>query len=220
MQRDPSLRDGMRAALPLILPVLVFGISFGVVAQPIIGGLAASAMSATIIAGASQIAAVTVLDSGGGAAAAVVAGLLMNARFFPMALAVAPALRGSRLRQLVEVQAAVDASFVLADQGDGTFSRGMLVGSWLPQTAAWVGGTVIGVLLGEVIPDPQELGLDVVLPAFFITLLVRDVRASGTRRTFEVIGLAIAITLALTPVAPAGMPVVAAAAAALLGLRR
>jgi 4-azaleucine resistance transporter AzlC len=220
MQRDPSLRDGMRAALPLILPVFVFGISFGVVAQPIVGGLAASVMSATVIAGAAQVAAVTVLDSGGGVAAAVVAGLLMNARFFPMALALAPALRGSRLRQLVEVQAAVDASFVLADQGDGTFSRGMLVGSWLPQTAAWVGGTVIGVLLGEVIPDPQRFGLDVVLPAFFITLLVRDVRTSGTRRTFAVMGLAIAITLALTPVAPAGMPVVVAAGAALLGLRR
>jgi len=220
MQRDPSLRDGLRAALPLILPVLVFGISFGVVAQPIVGGLAASVMSATIIAGASQIAAVTVLDSGGGVAAAVVAGLLMNARFLPMTLAVAPALRGSRLRQVVEAQATVDASFVLADQGGGTFSRGMLVGSWLPQTAAWVGGTVIGVLLGEVIPDPQQFGLDVVLPAFFITLVVRDVRTSGTRRTFAVMGLAIAITLALTPVAPAGMPVVVAAGAALLGLRR
>jgi len=137
-----------------------------------------------------------------------------------MTLAVAPALRGSRLRQVVEAQATVDASFVLADQGGGTFSRGMLVGSWLPQTAAWVGGTVIGVLLGEVIPDPQQFGLDVVLPAFFITLVVRDVRTSGTRRTFAVMGLAIAITLALTPVAPAGMPVVVAAGAALLGLRR
>ena len=220
MERDSSLRDGMRAALPLTLPVLAFGISFGVVAQPIIGGLATSVMSAIVLAGAAQVAAITVIDSGGGVAAAVAAGLLMNARFLPMSFAVAPALKGGRGRQALEAQTIVDASFVLAGRGGGRFSRGMLIGSWTPQTAAWIGGTVIGVLLGELIPDPQTLGLDALFPAFFLTLLVTDVRVTGTRRTLAVIALAAAITAALLPIAPAGLPVILAAAAALVGLRR
>lgn len=220
MHGEHRVRDGIRVALPLALPTLAIGVSFGVIAQPVIGGLAAAVMSTIVMAGGAQIASVTVLESGGAAGAAVAAGVLMNARFLPMSFAVAPSLRGTRLRRAAEAQTIVDASFVLADQRDGRFSRGMLIGATIPQTVGWIGGTVIGVLLGEALPEPATLGLDAIFPAFFLTLLVEDARQAGTRRTVAVIALAAAITLALLPVAPAGVPVIAAAAAALLGLRR
>jgi branched chain amino acid efflux pump len=45
----------------------------------------------------------------------------MNGRWLPLSFALAPSLRGSRLRRAAEAQAIVDASFTIADRGNGTF---------------------------------------------------------------------------------------------------
>jgi predicted branched-subunit amino acid permease len=217
MRENRTLRRGLRLALPLIVPTFVLGMSFGVLAQPVIGSLSSSVMSAILFAGGAQFAAVAVLQAGGAAGAAIAAGLLMNARFIPMSLAMAPWLRGGRVRKGIEAQAIVDASFVIAAQGGGRFDREILFGATIPQWFCWVGGTVAGVALGGVIPDPAQLGFDAIFPAFYLALLAYEAR---TRAAIPVIALAAAITLALMPVAPAGVPVVAAAAAALIGLRR
>ena len=76
---------------------------------------------------------------------------------------------------------------------------------------------MLGVLAGGALGDPSRIGLDAVFPAFFLGLLVTELRRPGAR----LISLAgAAIALALTPVLPAGVPILAAAAAAALGLRR
>lgn len=213
-----TLRDGLRKALPLLIPTIVLGMSFGVLAQPLMGSFAASVMSAIVFAGGAQFAATSVLEAGGAAVSAIAAGLLMNARFIPMSFALAPWLRGSRARRAIESQAIVDASFVISGRGGGRFDRDILVGATIPQWFCWVGGTVAGVLLGGAIPDPAQLGFDAIFPAFYLALLAEEARSN--RSAIAVIVLSGAITIALMPVAPAGVPVVAGAAAALIGLRR
>ena len=215
-----SYRDGVRMALPIFLPTLALGISFGVIAAPIIGRTAASVMSVVVFAGSAQVASVTVLDSGGAVIAAVAAGLLLNLRFLPMSFAITPSLRGSRWRRAAESQLIIDASFAMSADGRGGFDREVLIGGWVPQACGWIGGTVIGVLAGDALPEPATLGLDAIFPAFFLSLLVAEARATGTERTVQAIALAAVITLALLPWAPPGVPIIAASAAALLGLRR
>jgi predicted branched-subunit amino acid permease len=215
-----SYRDGMRLALPLLLPTMAIGISFGVIAQPVIGSTAASVMSVVVFAGSAQVAAVTVLESGGAVVAAVAAGLLLNLRFLPMSFAITPVLKGSRWRRFAEAQLIVDASFALSADGAGGFSREVMMGGWVPQAVGWIGGTIIGVLAGGVLPEPATLGLDAIFPAFFLSILVSEARANGSERTLQAILLAAVITLALLPWAPPGVPIIAASAAALLGLRR
>jgi predicted branched-subunit amino acid permease len=134
-----------------------------------------------------------------------------------MGFALAPALRGRPLARALQGQALVDASFAIASRGDGSFDRERLLGATIPQAIGWVGGTAIGTLAGSVFGDPETLGLDGVFLAFYLTLLVAETR---DRDTLLAAGLGALITLALMPFAPPGVPVVAAAAAALLGLRR
>ncbi len=215
-----TYREGVRRALPLFLPVLALGISFGVLAAPVIGGAAASTMSVIVFAGSAQVAAVTVLDSGGAVIAAIAAGLLLNLRFLPMSFALAPVLRGGRARRTAEAQLITDASFAMSADGRGGFSREVYVGAWGPQALGWIGGTVVGVLAGGVLPASATLGLDAIFPAFFLSLLVSETRATGTDRTRHTIALAALITLVLLPWAPPGVPIIAASGAALLGLRR
>ena len=207
----------MRAGVHFALAAFLLAISFGVVAQPIMGNVAPIVMSVVVYAGAAQFAALSVLAAGGGAGAAVVAGLLLNLRFIPMSLAAAPSFKGSRLRRVAEAETIVDASFALASRGDGTFDRGLLIGSSLSQTIGWWSGTAVGVFAGGALAHPEKLGLDAIFPAFYLALLFGE---ATDRLTVAVAIGGAAITLALMPIAPAGVPVVAAASVALVGLRR
>ena len=217
MPEDATYRDGVRAGIPFVLPTLALGVSFGVLAEPVMGSVAAVAMSVLVFAGGAQFAALSVLTAGGSAAAAVVAGLLMNARFLPMGFAFAPATKGGPFRRAAEGQAVIDSSFVLADRGDGSFDRRLLIGATIPQTLSWMGGTVIGVLAGDVVGDARTWGLDAVFPAFYLALLVGELRHG---RAALAAALGVAITVALMPFTPPGVAVVAATVACLIGLRR
>ena len=211
-----TILDGVKAGLPFILPSLAIGMSFGVLAEPVMGAAAAIAMSFLVFAGAAQFASVGILAAGGSLASAVSAGLLINSRFLPMGLAVAPALHGGPAQRAVESQAMVDASWALANRGDGTFDRQMMLGATIPQAIGWWGGTVIGVLGGTLLGDPATLGLDAMFPAFYLALLAEEM---SDRAALSSALLGAAIALCLVPFAPPGIPVVAASAAALLGLR-
>jgi predicted branched-subunit amino acid permease len=212
-----TVRDGVRAGLPLLAPTFALGASFGVLAEPVMGSLPPIVMSVVVFAGGAQFAALSVLAAGGAAGSAIAAGLLMNARFLPMGFAVAPALRGPPLARAVEGQALVDASFALANRGDGSFDRGVLLGATLPQLVAWTTGTIVGVAGGGLLGDPQALGLDAIFPAFYAILLIEEIRS---RRAAVAAILGGLIVLALMPFAPPGVPVLAATAAALVGLVR
>src|SRR5215208_2455096 len=210
-------RTGLRAGMAFGVAAFVLGISFGVVAEPVMGSVAPIVMSATVFAGASQFGATAVLVSGGDAATAIATGAMLNARFLPMGVAAASALRGSRLRRAIEGQAVVDASWALAARGEDGFDREVLLGGTLPQYPAWVLGTVVGVVAGGALGNPESLGLDAIFPAFFLGLLAAELRRPHAVATVLIGG---GIALALTPVLPAGLPVLLASLAALVGLRR
>jgi predicted branched-subunit amino acid permease len=216
VNRLAPYRPGLKAGVGFALAAFVLGVSFGVLAEPIMGPVAPVVMSAVLFAGASQFGATAVLAAGGDALTAIAAGTMLNARFLPMGVAAATALHGSPLRRALEGQAVVDASWALAVQGDGRFDRELLIGATIPQYPAWVGGTLIGVLGGSALGDPAALGLDAIFPAFFVGLLAAEL---SRPRALAVAMLGGAIALALTPVLPPGLPVLLASAAALIGLR-
>ena len=217
MDQHSNVSDGVRAGLPLVLPTLALGVSFGVLARPVMGPVAPIAMSILVFSGAAQFAALSVLAAGGGAVAAITAGMLMNARWLPMGFAIGPSLRGGPLARAAQGQTIVDASFVLASRGDGSFDRGRLFGATAVQAAAWWSGTALGVLVGPSLPDPQTLGLDAIFPAFYLALLVAETHG---RRALLAAAIGAAVTVALMPFAPVGVPVIVACLGALVGLRR
>jgi branched chain amino acid efflux pump len=214
--KSTRTRDGVRAALPLAVAPFLFGAAFGVLALDAgLGAGGAVTMSATTFAGSAQFAAATILDDGGGAAAAIVAALLLNARYVPFSLAVASIFPGSRKRRLLESQLIVDESWALSGR-TGRFEYGVLIGAGLLLYVLWVGGTALGTVFGDLL-DPEAIGLDAAFPALFLALLAPYLRE---RRALMTAVTAALITLVLLPVAPPGVPIVAASLAALIGLRR
>jgi branched chain amino acid efflux pump len=214
---EPRLRDGVRAALPLVPGPVLFGLSFGVLAEAAgMGAAAAVVMSGTTFAGSAQFAAATVLEDGGTVVAAIVSAVLLNARYAGMSVAVASIFPGGRARRFLESQLIVDESWALSGRS-GRFEWPILVGAGLLLYVLWVLSTALGTVAGEALGDPNDLGLDAAFAALFLALARPYLRG---RRALEAAALGGIITLVLIPFAPAGLPLVAAAAACLLGLRR
>jgi branched chain amino acid efflux pump len=212
-----SFRRGVRLGAPFALAGGILSLSFGVLAvEAGLSALQAIAMSAIVFAGSAQFAAVSIAAAGGTLGAAIGAAALMNSRFLPMGAALGPSLPGGALRRALQGQTVVDASWVQGNLGDGRFDRFVIFGSSAIQYVTWVSGTAIGALGGGSV-DARALGLDAIFPAFFLALLLPELRdrVSGA---VAVVGALVA--LALVPLAPAGVPVLAASLVALWGARR
>lgn len=217
LEPPSRIRRGVALAVPLAVVVGLFGVSFGVVAAstPDVGGLAAIVMSATTLAGSAQFAAISVLagpaDLG-----------------HPRRGAAQPALPRDRdirrwldagwpLQRFLLAQLIVDESWAISARPGGRFEIRLLVGAGVLLWLAWVVGTAIGSVGGAALGDPTALGLDAAFPALFLALVVPQLR---TRRAIGAAMLGAGIAVALVPVTPAGVPVIAAAAASLIGLVR
>ncbi len=210
-------REGARAALPLAVAVGAFGIPFGLLARSAgFGALGAVIMSATTFAGSAQFAAASILDSGGAVAAAIGAAILLNARYAPIGVSVAPVLGGPLWKRFLLAQLVVDESWAIANRG-GRFDRSLLIGAGVVLYLTWVITTALGAVGANVLGDPTALGLDAAFPALFLALLWPQLRP---RRAVATAVLGATIAIVLTPLAPPGVPIVAASAACLLGVRR
>ncbi|MFI0975976.1 AzlC family ABC transporter permease [Streptomyces sp. NPDC021093] len=229
MERSPSapgaatprerFRSGLTVGSGLAAASFLLAISFGALTQAQGWGSYAPVLcSLVVFSGSAQFALVAALGTGGGIGTAVTAAALINSRFLPMGMAVAGDLRGGRLRRALEGQAVVDGSWAAAHLGGGRFDRYVLFGASAIQWPAWVAGTALGV---AVAPDPQllhTLGLDVLTPALFVTLLFDELRRERANRLPALLGAALAA--ALIAVLPTGPALIGAAAAALVALVR
>jgi 4-azaleucine resistance transporter AzlC len=210
--------EGARRAWPLAVAVGGFGLTYGVLARE--AGFSSAAVvvfSLITFAGSAQFAAVSIVHDGGTAAAAIAAALLLNARYLPIGLSIAPWLPGGAAARAAQGQVAVDESWAVSHLGEGRYDPRLLVGAGVAIYAAWVVCSVAGVAAGSVLGDPATLGLDAAFPALFLALLAGQVRER--RLLLAALGGA-AIALAMVPLTPPGVPIVAAAVVCLAGLRR
>lgn len=206
-------------ALPVAAAVGIYGISYGVLAVAAgLSPLVATLTSLLVCAGGSQFAFVGVLAAGGSPVAGAASGLLLNLRFVAFGLSLAPHLRPrpGRLGRFADAQMVVDetVALTLAGPRDHTRRRYRILGVVLVST--WVVTTAVGAYGGAQFGDLDAWGIDVAFPAGFLALLAPWLR-SRQGRVAALSGVAIA--LALTPVLPAGLPVVVAAAGALIAVR-
>ena len=225
---------GLRASIPVTLPTAAVGASFGVLATPLLGAGPTVVMSLLVWSGTAQFAALSTVGAGGAAGLAASTALLANTRFLPMGFAIAPSMRGGWLRRLLTGALLADASFVIGNRGAGRFDITAIAWAAPVQYLSWSLGTLLGVAGSGVIDDPAVWGLDVLFPVFYLSVLLPELfpgqgsagigrgrrRVTGAAvKPVLAAGLGALIALALTPIAPPGVPVLAAAAAALTGLR-
>jgi 4-azaleucine resistance transporter AzlC len=202
---DPILRS----SLAIGAATGAYAVSYGVLAVG--AGLSAAqacGMSLLLFTGASQFAIVGVLGAGGSLTAAAAPALLLAARNAIYGLSVAPILRGRQASRAWQSQLVIDESTAMARaQTHPGAARRAFLATGLSVFVCWNLGTLAGALLGGSVGDPRALGLDAMFPAAFLALLLPQLRRPEAR-TAALCGGVIAV--ALVPVAPAGVPILAA----------
>jgi branched chain amino acid efflux pump len=195
------------------------GVSFG--ATSVGGGLpwwVPVALSVLVFAGGAQIAAVGVVLAGGSPLAAVLAGAVLNTRLLPYGFAVADVVGGAdgeragrwprRLRRLAGAHVITDESVAFAlRQPDPARRRAAFWTCGAGLFAIWNVAVLLGVLLGSAVHDTNAFGLDAAFPAVVVALALPALTSRSTR---VAAGTGAVIAVALTPVLPAGLPLLAA----------
>lgn len=212
--RSPAVREAIRQAVSVSIATGLYGVSFGALA--VAAGLdlpQTAALSLLLFSGGSQFAFIGVLGSGGAVAAVATAGLLgtRNGLYGPQ---VAPLLGVHGWRRPLAAQLTIDESTaVAAAQRDPVASRAGFWWTGVGIFVLWNAFTVVGALLGDALGDPRRYGLDAAAAAAFLGLVWPRL---GTRIARAAAGLSIVVALGLTPFVPAGLPVLAAAAVAIV----
>lgn len=209
-------REIISAALTLGAAVGLFGVVFGVGTVAAGGSVAqACVMSLLVFTGASQFSLVSEVGSGSTGASALGGAILLGARNTVYGLAMSRVVRGSLATRLIAAHLTIDETTALATAQSTLPARRLAF--WTTGLAVfccWNVATLIGALVGSSI-DVETWGLDVAFPAGFVAMVMPHLRS---RRGLIAGVLGAAICLALVPFTPAGVPVLCAAAAVLIGL--
>ncbi len=213
---SPADRSGIiRDGLAVGIATGAYGISFGAIA--VSSGLTvlqACALSLLVFTGASQFALVGVLAAGGAPLSGAATALLLGTRNTLYGIRLAPLLGWTGWRRAAAAHLVIDESTAMSVNREGTTAaRVGFLSTGLAVFALWNLATLGGALAGTALGDPRTYGLDAAVGAAFLALLWPRLK---DRRNQVVAALGALLALSLVPVAAAGVPVLAAAAVALL----
>jgi predicted branched-subunit amino acid permease len=194
----------------------VFGVPFGVLAVGAgLSVLQTCAMSALVLTGATQFAAVGVIAAGGSPIAAVASGLLLGLRNAAYGLALAPIFPKRLVPRILATQLVFDETTAVSlAHPDRPYEAFFATG--ISAFVFWNLGTFAGAALGSSIGDPATFGLDAAFPASLLALTASRFRE---RRALVAALTGGAIALILTPLLPPGLPIILAGLAVLPHLR-
>jgi 4-azaleucine resistance transporter AzlC len=203
--RRTAFQRGFTAIAPLWLGVVPFGVVYAVIARD--AGLSVvetQALSLFVFAGSAQFSAAGLFATGAGAVAIVLTTFLLNVRHVLYGLSLGRRLPLGGWRRPAAAYFLTDEVFgVVAATPAPTFPY--LLGAELSLFLVWNLATLGGALLGAVIPDPAELGLDLVFPLAFLALLVPLAR---TRAEVVVALTSGVLAFAVAQVSSGGVPIV------------
>jgi len=201
-----GLVEGARMALPVMPGMVMFGAAFGALAaQKGLSLFDATLMSLLVYAGASQFVALEIwpdIATFGGIAAVAMVTATVNMRFILMTAALRPWFGSLPSWQ------SYPALFTVTDPGwliamdyhaRGGRDAAVLVGGGLAFWALWVGSTVPGYLLGALVSDQKTFGFDVIMPAFFVAMLVPLWRGARAAIPWVIAGGAALLVAMLVP---------------------
>jgi predicted branched-subunit amino acid permease len=219
-EREPALSQHVRASITrdgiaVGVATGAYGVSFGAVSVASgLDVLQTCALSLLVFTGASQFAFVGVLAAGGAPLSGTLTALLLGTRNTLYGLRLAPLLSWRGWRRVGAAQLRIDESTAMSVSRDTTAAaRVGFLSTGLSVFALWNLATFLGALAGESLGDPRTYGLDAAVGAAFLALLWPRLHTPINR----LVGvLAAALALGLVPVTAAGVPVLAAAAVALV----
>ena len=207
MSVNPKRNQVDRTALSVAFTVGLYGAAFG--AAGVTAGfsiLQTCLLSILLFSGASQFAVVGIMGAGGAAVSAIATATLLGFRNALYGLQMAPILNVKGLKRILAAQITIDESTAVAtlQENDADRRRGFYI-TGVGVYIFWNLFTFLGALGASAIGDPSVWGLDAAVPAAFCGLIWPRLK---NKTHFVVSAVAIAWALLLTPITPAGIPII------------
>jgi predicted branched-subunit amino acid permease len=204
---NPKKNQVDRTAFSVAFTVGLYGAAFG--AAGVTAGfsiLQTCLLSILLFSGASQFAVVGIMGAGGAAISAIATATLLGFRNTLYGLQMAPILKVKGIKRVLAAQITIDESTAVAtlQDNDEDRKRGFYL-TGIGVYVFWNLFTFLGALGASAIGDPSVWGLDAAVPAAFLGLIWPRIK---NKVQFLVSGIAIAWALLLTPVTPAGIPII------------
>lgn len=210
----PERQEITRAAAGIGVYAGAFGTTFGAIS--VASGLTLAqtmVLSVVMFSGASQFAFVGVIAGGGSPLAALPSTLLLATRNAFYGVPITEIIRPRGIARLWTAHFVIDETTAMAvSQRTPEAGRYAFWVTGLILFGLWTLGSLAGGLIGSAI-NPSAFGLDAAAPAIFLALLYPQL---GRPQGRLVATLGAVVAFALIPIAPSGVPVIAAALVAVV----
>ena len=211
-----------RDSLSVSITVGAYGTAFG--AAAVANGfsvLQTCLLSLLTFSGASQFAVIGVLGAGGSALSGIATASLLGIRNGVYSVIMAPRLKVKGFKRIIAAQITIDESTAVALGQEVRGEKAMRQGFWLTGFGVflfWNLFTLAGALGAQAMGDIRAWGLDSAVPAAFLGLVWPRLKTNRDRAL--AVGCML-FALAMTPILPAGLPIIATAFIAVaVGLRK
>ena len=176
-----TLINGITDVSPLMIPIVPFGIIFGVIGMEL--GLSADmtfGMSIIIFGGASQIILLQLFSGGASSLVAITSVGAVNSRHLLYGAVFSEYLSHLKLSwKIILSYVLIDQAFAVSNtyfkkNKENKFKHYHLLGAGFTCWTVWQISTILGIVLGSVVPE--ELGLSFTISLTFLALLINDFR--------------------------------------------
>ena len=171
------LRTAFLDTVPVMAGYVFLGFGFGILMQQSgYGVLWAAAMSLFIYAGSMQYVAIPLLTSGASLLTAALTAFVVNARHLFYGISMIDAYKDTGKKKPYLIFGLTDETYSLVSRNqfpDGLSRTGYCFWVTLFDHCYWVGGTLLGALVGTLLRINYE-GVDFALTALFVTIFVEQ----------------------------------------------
>ena len=194
-----NYKKGLKDGIPIALGYLSVSFAFGVTAVSLgVPEFIALIISMTNLTSAGQLAGVVIIASLGTVAEIILTQLVINARYFLMSLTLTQKLdkKFTLLDRLLCSIGITDEIFAVAVMNDKPVTRNYLLGLMTLPYLGWSCGTLLGAVLGGILPQIIVNALNIALYAMFIAIVVPT--AMQNKKVIPVVIISVALSCAFT----------------------
>lgn len=172
--KNSDFISGIKASVPIGLAYLAVSFAIGVSASSMgIKGFIAVLMSMTNMTSAGQQAGLLMIVATSGIVEIVITQLVINARYFLMSLSLSQRLdpKITLLERCLLAFGITDEIFAVAVAKKGAVQKWYVLGVEVLPWLCWTGGTLLGVVMGDVLPGFLVNALSIAIYAMFISIV-------------------------------------------------
>lgn len=175
MSNKQCFLKGMRAGIPIAMGYFAVAIALGIAAMRAGVGIFAAAISSLLTnASAGEYIAFTLIAAGASYIELLTMEAVANARYLLMSASLSQKLQSgtSTLKRLLLGFTVTDEIFCVSMMQEGYLNPYFTYGVFVVATTGWTGGTLLGALMGDILPASIVTALGVGLYGMFISVFV------------------------------------------------